>query len=210
MRLIIICFFFTSLMYSNYSIKGLEDTVIIEVNKNEIILKKNQLIELKENDNVCFKEFKVEKRVLLIINEYEIQFNNRSAMCRTINKPNEESFLNDFKHKIFLLTSNTQENVKAGVSRNITENNELEIKNIIINYKNEYKYIVIENNTWSIYPLRLEIINKSHEVKKSFENEDSDINSFIIPIEYIEDEDIIIVKNYLGDMLEYINISYKK
>ena len=210
MRLIIICFFFTSLMYSNYSIKGLEDTVIIEVNKNEIILKKNQLIELKENDNVCFKEFKVEKRVLLIINEYEIQFNNRSAMCRTINKPNEESFLNDFKHKIFLLTSNTQENVKAGVSRNITENNELEIKNIIITDKNDYKYIVIQNNTWSIYPLRLEIINKSHEVKKSFENEDSDINSFIIPIEYIEDEDIIIVKNYLGDMLEYINISYKK
>lgn len=210
MRLIIICFFFTSLMYSNYSIKGLEDTVIIEVNKNEIILKKNQLIELKENDNVCFKEFKVEKRVLLIINEYEIQFNNRSAMCRTINKPNEESFLNDFKHKIFLLTSNTQENVKAGVSRNITENNELEMKSIIITDKNDYKYIVIQNNTWSIYPLRLEIINKSHEVKKSFENEDSDINSFIIPIEYIEDEDIIIVKNYLGDMLEYINISYKK
>lgn len=210
MRLIIICFFFTNLMYSNYSIKGLEDTVIIEVNKNEIILKKNQLIELKENDNVCFKEFKVEKRVLLIINEYEIQFNNRSAMCRTINKPNEESFLNDFKHKIFLLTSNTQENVKAGVSRNITENNELEMKSIIITDKNDYKYIVIQNNTWSIYPLRLEIINKSHEVKKSFENEDSDINSFIIPIEYIEDEDIIIVKNYLGDMLEYINISYKK
>ena len=210
MRLIIICFFFTSLMYSNYSIKGLEDTVIIEVNKNEIILKKNQLIELKENDNVCFKEFKVEKRVLLIINEYEIQFNNRSAMCRTINKPNEESFLNDFKHKIFLLTSNTQENVKAGVSRNITENNELEIKNIIITDKNDYKYIVIQNNTWSIYPLRLEIINKSHEVKKSFENEDSDINSFIIPIEYIDDKDIIIVKNYLGDILEYMNISYKK
>lgn len=210
MRSIFICFFFTSLMYSNYSIKGLEDTVIIEVNKNEIILKKNQLIELKENDNVCFKEFKVEKRVLLIINEYEIQFNNRSAMCRTINKPNEESFLNDFKHKIFLLTSNTQENVKAGVSRNITENNELEMKSIIITDKNDYKYIVIQNNTWSIYPLRLEIINKSHEVKKSFENEDSDINSFIIPIEYIEDEDIIIVKNYLGDMLEYINISYKK
>ena len=114
------------------------------------------------------------------------------------------------KHKIFLLTSNTEENIKAGVSRNINENKELEIKNIIINYKNEYKYIVIENNTWSIYPLRLEIINKSREVKKSFENEDSDINSFIIPIEYIDDKDIIIVKNYLGDILEYMNISYKK
>ena len=58
--------------------------------------------------------------------------------------------------------------------------------------------------------MRLEIINKSREVKKSFENEHSDINSFIIPIEYIDDKDIIIVKNYLGDILEYMNISYKK
>ncbi|NEW61003.1 hypothetical protein GSY74_06865, partial [Sulfurovum sp. bin170] len=155
--------------------------VTITIDKKVYELQKGDKADLEQNSTVCFKGG--DGRVII---DEQLQLSSESnETCSHLKMKKSFDFKAWFKKHIkvvALLFTDSKEQTKLAVTR---KGGESETAKGTMVLKASDEYFVIENKTWIIYPITLEIINNKNKViYKETSEEDSII--FIVPRNKLE------------------------
>jgi hypothetical protein len=171
--------------------------VTLLVNDKSMTHKAGEKFTLQAGDIVCFDGGK--GRVVITGPGYKKQIGRHTKGCKHLPGDVKEQgkFPKQMAHKIVALFSKAEEEKVVGVSRKSADISVMKAP-IILNQKD--KYLVIENNRWTL-PVTLIIKNPKDQTVGEMINEEDMTTSFVLPKKFLKNGYMVIVKDGLDDIV---------